>query len=79
MNNVITKCFACDRMLEGERYFRGEWHAVALFVAYVQVDGESTTVPVGRECYRKVVAMDASGGYQPPLGGPRLFLIGSKG
>lgn len=60
------KCFACDRRLD-ERF------------EYVLVAGESTTVPVGMNCYRKVKRFDRDGGYQPPKGGPRLVLIGSRG
>lgn len=55
-----TKCFACDKILTGARqYVRAETS-----------DGQR--VLVGRECFRKI--KDAGDqGYQPPLGGPKLF------
>jgi hypothetical protein len=66
-------------MLQGERYVSGVWVTVSLRVEWVLVWGEQTTVPVGMECYRKVKRMDKHGGYQPPKGGPKLGLIGSRG
>jgi hypothetical protein len=82
--NVKVKCFACDRLLEGERLVKGRWVPVALKVEWVLVVGEATTVPVGRECFSKVKRADGlayarknDDFYQPPKGGPRLCLIGS--
>ena len=65
------KCFACGRRVVSNRW------------EYVQVVGEETTVPVGMECYRKIRKFDREHNghdfYQPPLGGPKLALIGSRG
>lgn len=63
--DVRIPCFACERI-----------HGISHFVL---VDGEATTVCVGPSCYAKVRKFDKIGGYQPPKGGPKLFLIGSKG
>lgn len=52
------KCFACDRPL-------GTKPAMA-----VTSDGQH--VFVGLECFRQIVN-SGDAGYQPPLGGPRLF------
>lgn len=60
------RCFACDRRITGTP-------------RSVLVVNEDTTVFVGPDCYRKVKAADQVVGYQPPRGGPRLALIGSKG
>ena len=60
------RCFACDRPLAAIKNF-------------VITEDLAQTVAVGHDCYRKIRKMDARGGYQPPLGGPRLFLIGSRG
>ena len=35
---------------------------------------DDQTVYIGRECYKLVVAAGAEG-YQPPRGGPRLWLL----
>jgi hypothetical protein len=59
------RCYACDKL-----------HAS---VEYVLTEDGAQTVPVGPSCYAKVRKLDKHGGYQPPRGGPRLFLIGSKG
>lgn len=65
------RCFACNREIKTMVYEKTYMD--------VLVDGENTTVRVGMECYRKVRKMDKHGGYQPPLGGPKLFLVGSLG
>lgn len=67
MAECDNRCFACNRPIRNRKE------------QFVMVKGESTTVPVGSDCYAKVRACDADGGYQPPLGGPRLVLIGSRG
>lgn len=54
------RCFACNRPLGKSP---------------VIVDTrDDQTVYVGRECYKLVVAAGETG-YQPPLGGPRLYLL----
>ncbi|HJV96916.1 MAG TPA: hypothetical protein VJ608_12800, partial [Albitalea sp.] len=42
-------------------------------VVYTEDGDGSNTMWVGRECFKKIAAA-GEGGYQPPLGGPRLFL-----
>lgn len=57
------KCFACDKPL-------GKSPAL--------VDTrDAQTVYVGSECFKKIRAAGDSG-YQPPLGGPRLYLLRDK-
>lgn len=57
---MIHRCFACDRILD-------------LRKTLVDTrDGQ--TVYVGSECYRHVKRAGEAG-YQPPKGGPRLYLI----
>jgi hypothetical protein len=56
----IVGCFACGKPMTENRHL---------------VDTrDGQTVFVGRECYRKIVANKESG-YQPPKGGPRLYVI----
>jgi hypothetical protein len=55
-----TRCFACDRKL-------GK-HPRLVDTR----DGQ--TVHVGSECFRLIKASGKTG-YQPPTGGPRLYLI----
>lgn len=67
MNATLDgNCFACDRKLrplrDGSR------------LGVVTADG-AQLVYVGSECYRKIEA-GWEQGYQPPKGGPRLYLIG---
>ena len=59
--NCNDECFACGRRIKAGQKV---WTA--------RVDTESTLVFVGPECWEKI---DKAGvvGYQPPLGGPRLF------
>ena len=59
-------CFACGRAISGRQY-------------WVITEDGGQTVMVGRNCYNEVRKADKAGGYQPPDGGPKLFLIGSKG
>lgn len=57
------KCFACDRSMKNNRYL---------------VDTkDNQTVLVGHDCFKKI---EQSGryGYQPPLGGPRLYCISQQ-
>lgn len=57
---MADKCFACDKGL-GEN------------PALIQtLDGQ--TVYVGRECF-SLIKRAGEHGYQPPKGGPRLYLI----
>ena len=57
------KCFACDRRL-------GRTPALV-----DTRDGQ--TVYVGTECYKLIKAAGDTG-YQPPTGGPRLYLLPSE-
>ncbi len=59
----MDKCFACDKELKQNRFL-------------VRVDTESTLVFVGPACYKKI--HNAVNGYQPTLGGPRLFDVDQK-
>lgn len=62
MFKPVEKCFACERNL-------GRKPALV-----TTLDGQQTFV--GRECYKKI--KDAGyPGWQPPTGGPRLYLIGN--
>lgn len=54
------KCFACDRKL-------GKNPKVA-------DTRDDQWVYVGRECYKHILAA-GSVGWQPPKGGPRLFIL----
>jgi hypothetical protein len=58
------KCFACGRVIRRKTPFRADTR-------------DAQIVFVGPECFKYV--MDAGDlGYQPPLGGPRLFPIGEQ-
>lgn len=57
---AMEKCFACEKKL-------GKNPAKAITEDYAQI------VAVGSECARKIYG--SANGYQPPLGGPRLFPI----
>jgi len=59
----IEKCYACNRKLGKTP------HLVTCC--------DEQTVYVGRECYKLIVA-GGKQGYQPPLGGPRLYLLECK-
>jgi hypothetical protein len=54
------KCFACDRRL-GRNPARVDTR-------------DSQIVVVGSECFKHVAAA-GDAGYQPPKGGPRLYLV----
>lgn len=54
------RCFACEKVIGDDGYIVG--------------CKDEQTVSVGPECYRKVKAGQENG-YQPPLGGPRLYLL----
>lgn len=56
------KCFACDKKMKNKKYL-------------VRCIDEQT-VFIGPECYNKVLRSD--NGYQPPLGGPKLYLISDQ-
>lgn len=61
----MDKCFACDRRFRLNSHGRIPYHPEAL-----TLDGQR--VAVGFDCFRHVT--EAGGdGYQPPLGGPRLW------
>lgn len=55
------KCFACDKPIKGDQN---------AYEAYVKSDKQMQYV--GSECYKKIL-LAGQKGYQPPLGGPRLF------
>jgi hypothetical protein len=57
-------CFACGRAL-GRHPKRVDTR-------------DAQTVFVGRECYR-LIAASGPAGYQPPRGGPRLYLLPDGG
>lgn len=55
-------CFACGRPMRGGQG------------AYLVDTRDAQTVFVGANCFKKIRAM-RDDGWQPPLGGPRLYLI----
>lgn len=59
-----AKCFSCDAVLSSESD------------QMVETEGGQPVV-VGRECFKKVVQA-GKGGYQPPLGGSKLYLLGVR-
>lgn len=58
--NLTTEghCFACNKPLKEARHAQ---------------TSDDQNVYVGRECSRRISAMGIHG-YQPPLGGPRLYM-----
>ena len=57
------KCFACNKSMKNRRYL---------------VDTrDGQTCYVGSDCYKKVVSAGENG-YQPPLGGPKLYEISQQ-
>lgn len=56
----VKKCFACDRKL-GRNPRRADTR-------------EDQWVFVGSECY-KLIRVAGEAGWQPPLGGPRLYVL----
>lgn len=59
------KCFACDRPLRGRQR------------EYLVRCADEQTVFIGSDCFRRVRETGPDG-YQPPLGGPRLFEISQQ-
>ena len=56
------KCFACDKKLAaGKQPIRADTR-------------DDQRVWVGPECHRKIVKA-GNNGYQPPLGGPKLYPV----
>lgn len=55
------KCYACARPFGGRRHD---------YPTALTIDGQRQFV--GNDCMKKIVKAGAEG-YQPPLGGPRLF------
>ena len=53
----MNKCFVCDKKLKQTKYL------------VITIDGQ--TVYVGPECFKRIIK--TPGGYQPPLGGPKLY------
>lgn len=65
MSDFGKKCFACDRA------FRlNSWGNIAYHPEAITIDGQ--LVYVGHDCFKKIQAAEREG-YQPPLGGPRLW------
>lgn len=60
MSETKDKCFACDRVL-GRNPKQADTR-------------DDQVVLVGSECYSKIKAAGEQG-YQPPKGGPRLFML----
>ena len=60
MNGTTNRCYACNRKLGKSPKL-------------VTCEDEQD-VYVGSECYKYIV-VGAAQGYQPPLGGPRLYLF----
>lgn len=54
----MERCFACNKQIKK--------------MAYSAETRDGQTVYVGSECIKKISVMGIHG-YQPPLGGPRLF------
>lgn len=63
---MIERCFACDHKINNPNNSK---HSPCS--AYTS-DGQR--VYVGAECIKHIQYWNARGGYQPPKGGPRLFL-----
>lgn len=59
----MTRCFACNKILQ----IHGAKSAPIVTTRDEQL------VPVGPECYKKIIK-SGENGYQPPLGGPRLYV-----
>lgn len=57
----MAKCFACDRPIKNDD-------------GYLVGCADEQDVGVGEDCYRKIRAADEAG-YQPPKGGPRLYVL----
>jgi len=59
----MTKCFACDRPMKSRK-----------FLIDTRDDQDAF---VGPECFKHIVKAGETG-YQPPLGGPRLYLLAGR-
>jgi len=59
------KCYACNRAFRKNSHGNVPYHPEAL-----TSDGQRQGV--GYDCYKKIAEAGADG-YQPPLGGPRLY------
>jgi hypothetical protein len=58
---MATKCFACDKPMRSGQYAVADTR-------------DDQLVWVGPDCLRKIKA-SGENGYQPPMGGPRLWLV----
>lgn len=65
MPDQDEKCYACGRAFNGEQN------------RTLVTPADDQLVYVGPECHRKIKAAGVAG-YQPPRGGPRLYLIEFK-
>lgn len=68
----MKKCFACDKPITA-----GVINPETLSIdpmGFMVDTRDDQTVEVGPECYKKVKA-GGEAGYQPPKGGPKLYLI----
>jgi hypothetical protein len=65
MADQDEKCFACGRK------FRGGTLGPVYHPRAITIDGQQ--VLVGHDCAKKI-AESMADGYQPPLGGPRLWI-----
>lgn len=63
-NSSAERCYACNRLMRlvSDNDSR---------MTVVTEDGQMQYV--GPDCFAKIIAADTRG-YQPPLGGPRLFV-----
>ena len=66
MADQDDKCFACGRIFRKNSHSRTVFHPEA-----ITIDGQR--VFVGFDCIKKIQASGADG-YQPPRGGPRLWV-----
>ncbi len=62
---MSEKCFACNRA------FRRNAFGAIVHPQAITIDGQR--VAIGHDCNKKIAASEREG-YQPPLGGPRLWL-----
>jgi hypothetical protein len=66
------KCFACDKTITAGVI---DVETLSIKPQGIMVDTrDDQLVEIGPECYRRVRAAKDEG-YQPPKGGPRLYLI----